>query len=74
MTYEEAKTLYGEIITPSLAARMLGVKQPAINDYCKRKVLTKIEAEIGGITKTYVPVTEVNQYKLKRNKKNSEEP
>lgn len=66
MTYDEAKAQHGELITPSIAARILGVSQPAINDYCKRNVLTKIKAELGGITKTYVSLLEVNKYKTKR--------
>lgn len=72
MDYEEASKIYGDLIVPSMAARLIGIKQPNINELWERKILTKIKVSFGDTEKNMCSKIEVYQYLEKKKKREQE--
>lgn len=70
MTYLEARTLHGDLIRQADAAKILNVTRAAINDYIKRKVLTKVIVKNeNGSTTSFVIASEIYKLAEKRKEK-----
>lgn len=69
MTRTEAESSYGILRTPSEAARIIGVRQPYINQLWKNGRLTRIETEEkDGTKKRYCIDTEIRKIARERQK------